>query len=159
MNLLAHLHLQGDGLRAMDVALAEVLRRLDPGTDARVLAAASLASLAVGTGHAAFDPAQPQTLLGDLDDLPEAVAWITALRASPWVSEPAAHAVAPASRPLVLEGGLLYLRRYREYERRLAAGLKRIAAQAPAPVDVAALAPLFATLFPDARDDGGQARA
>ena len=159
MNLLVHLQLQGDGLRAMDVALADVLRRLDPDTDARVLAAASLASLAVGTGHAAFDPAQPQTLLGDLDDLPEAVAWITALRASPWVSEPAAQEVAPASRPLVLEDGLLYLRRYREYERRLAAGLKRIAAHAPAPVDVAALAPLFAALFPDAREDGGQARA
>jgi exodeoxyribonuclease V alpha subunit len=159
MNLLVHLQLQGDGLRAMDVALADVLRRLDPDTDARVLAAAALASLAVGTGHAAFDPAQPQMLLANPDECPDAAAWTAALRASPWVSEPAAQEVAPTSQPLVLEDGLLYLRRYREYERRLAAGLKRIAAHAPAPIDVAALAPLFASLFPDARGDGGQARA
>ena len=33
--------------------------------------------------------------------------------------------------PLVLEGDLLYLRRYREYERRLALHIRRIAATSP----------------------------
>ncbi|WP_430523617.1 AAA family ATPase [Xanthomonas codiaei] len=50
----------------------------------------------------------------------------------------------------MLEHGLLYLRRYREYERRLALGLQRIAAQPMPAFDAAALAPLFAQLFPNA---------
>lgn len=50
----------------------------------------------------------------------------------------------------MLEHGLLYLRRYREYERRLAQGLRRIAAHPQPAFDAAALAPLFAQLFPQA---------
>jgi exodeoxyribonuclease V alpha subunit len=60
---------------------------------------------------------------------------------------------------LVFEHGLLYLRRYREYERRLALGLRRVAA-APLPTpDTAALAALFRVLFPRADTDAAQARA
>jgi len=58
----------------------------------------------------------------------------------------------------VLEGDLLYLRRYREYERRLALGLQRIASHAPNIDGLAALA-LFAQLFPNARAGDDQARA
>lgn len=159
MNLLAHLQQHADCLRAVDIAFADTLRRLDPQTDPYVLAGAALASLAVSAGHAAFDPAQPQWLLGAVNGLPDAGTWIAALRSSPWVSEPAPQEVAVSSRPLVLENGLLYLRRYREYERRLAAGLQRIAARAPPPVDIVALAPLFATLFPQAHAGDAQARA
>ncbi|MEA5126095.1 AAA family ATPase [Xanthomonas floridensis] len=72
------------------------------------------------------------------------------LAASRWVDQPAPDQPAAADCPLVLEHGLLYLRRYREYERRLALGLQRIAAQSPPPVDAATLAPLFAQLFPQA---------
>jgi exodeoxyribonuclease V alpha subunit len=156
------------GPRAVDLALADVLRRQDRArgvaSDERVLLATALASLAIGEGHAAFDPAQPQLLLDDGRDWPAAGAWREALAQSPWVATPAADAVADASRPLVLEHGLLYLRRYREYERRLAAGLLRLARQPATPGDLAALAPLFAQLFPHVHDhdtlgDGGQARA
>ena len=56
--------LPNTGLRAVDRALAQALQRLDPSTDARVLDAAELASLAVGLGHAAVDLSRP-VLLGD----------------------------------------------------------------------------------------------
>jgi exodeoxyribonuclease V alpha subunit len=159
MNLIAHLQRSQDSLRAVDVALADTLRRLDPASDELVLAGAALASLAVGTGHAACDPARLQLLLGSVPGLPEADEWIAAWRASPWVSKPEADAVAPASFPLVLENGLLYLRRYREYERGLASGLKRLAAQSLAGADLAAIRPLFDALFPDAQEGDRQARA
>src|SRR5690606_40320036 len=50
-------------LRAIDHALAQSLRRLDPATPDSVLAAAALASLAVAQGHAGFDPSAPQLLV------------------------------------------------------------------------------------------------
>jgi len=159
MNLIAYLQRSQDSLRAVDIALADTLRRLDPGSDELTLAGAALASLAVGTGNAAYDPVRPQLLLGDTPGLPDADEWIAAWRASPWVSEPEADAIAPASCPLVLENGLLYLRRYREYERGLASGLKRLAARPLASADLAALRPLFAALFPEAEEGDRQARA
>ena len=152
------LHADAGG-RAVDHALADVLRRLDPATDPRVLQAAELASRAVGLGHAALDLQRPQLLVESFDELPQPRPWREALQASRWVSTPSPHETAPGDVPLVLEGDLLYLRRYREYERRLVAGLRRLAAHAPAAEDLAPLAPLFAALFPHARDDDGQARA
>src|SRR5690606_789554 len=97
--------------------------------------------LAVARGHAGFDPSSPQLLLGDdsTHDIPwpDPDAWHRELAASRWVAAPdAATAAKPTdpARPLVLEGapgtpGLLYLRRYREYERHVATGLQRLAAQ------------------------------
>jgi exodeoxyribonuclease V alpha subunit len=153
----------GDRLRPVDLALADTLRRLDPRTDERVLLGAALASLAVSAGHAAFDPARPHWLLGHAEDLPDTDEWIAAWRASSWVSEPAQEDVANPTAPLVLENGLLYLRRYREYERALAAALKRLAAQSQANIgegsDLAAVQPLFAELFPQAEQGDRQARA
>jgi exodeoxyribonuclease V alpha subunit len=151
--------LRGGALRPLDHALAQSLRRLDPSTPDDVLAAAALASLSISHGHAGFDPARPQTLLDIAVDWPASQAWHDALIASRWVSTPQMDAVAATGAPLVFDNGLLYLRRYREYERRLAAGLRRIAAHASPDADSAALAPLFATLFPHARDGDAQARA
>ncbi|WP_417471843.1 exodeoxyribonuclease V subunit alpha [Luteimonas mephitis] len=132
-------------LRTLDHALAQSLRRLDPDTPDAVLAAAALASLAVARGHAGFDPAAPRVLVDHDSEIPwpDADVWRRELAASRWVAVPAAGAdVSDASRPLVFEGapgapGLLYLRRYREYERRVASGLQRIAAQpGPGGVDL-----------------------
>jgi exodeoxyribonuclease V alpha subunit len=122
-------------LRTLDHALAQSLRRLDPATPDSVLAAAALASLAVADGHAGFDLASPRTLV-DAPNIPwpDAEAWRRELAASRWVAVPASGGeVCDADRPLVLEGApgappLLYLRRYREYERRVAHGLQRLAA-------------------------------
>ena len=158
MSLLDDL-LRGGGLRPLDHALAQSLRRLDPSTPDEVLAAAALASLAISHGHAGFDPAHPQALFDAAIQWPAPRDWHDALIASRWVSTPQADVAAATDAPLVFDGGLLYLRRYREYERRLAAGLLRIAACTPAESDIAALAPLFSTLFPHARAGDDQARA
>ncbi len=162
MTLLATL-LKAGALRTLDHALAQSLRRLDPDTPDAVLAAAALASLAVASGHAGFDPAEPQRLLDTPVDWPTPQAWHGALQASRWVAIPDAGDAGSANdAPLVYEHGLVYLRRYREYERRLAAGLRRIGRVPPAGIAdgsdgpdaaltsgvPAGLAPLFARLFP-----------
>ena len=159
MSLLSALNRAG-ALRTLDHALATSLRRLDPSTPDPVLAAAALASLAVAQGHAGFDPARPQWLVDADLDWPVPQAWLQALAASPWVATPDAAALeAPADvRPLVLENGLLYLRRYRQYEARLAGQLRRIGARSVPDTGIEAVAPLFARLFPQARQDQ-QARA
>ena len=157
MSLLRALQ-QSGVLRTLDDALAQSLRRLDPATPDDVLAAAALASLAVANGHAGFAPASPKQLVdGDLP-WPDADAWTQLLVASRFVATPATSDEQAAAAPLVFEHGLLYLRRYREYERRLALQLRRIAAQ-PLQGDIVSVAPLFATLFPDARNGDHQARA
>ncbi|MBB1061595.1 exodeoxyribonuclease V subunit alpha [Marilutibacter spongiae] len=159
MSLLQALH-QAGALRSLDHALAQSLRRLDPATPDAVLAGAALASLAVAQGHAGFALATPRMHVDAPLPWPEPVAWSAALRASPWVDTPATAADASrAQAPLVLENGLLYLRRYREYERRLALGLQRIAGRA-LPADAPdELAPLFASLFPPTGAEDHQARA
>jgi exodeoxyribonuclease V alpha subunit len=132
--------------RAFDLAFAHTLARREPDADPRVIDAAARAAFAIAQGHAALD------LEGDagLRD---------ALSVSRWVARPAADAVADPGLPLVLEGDLLYLRRYREYERRLADGLRRIAAATIDAGDIAALAPVFERLFPADARDAHQARA
>lgn len=157
MSLLRALRQSGT-LRTLDDALAQSLRRLDPLTPDDVLAAAALASLAVAHGHAAFDPAQPRQFVDADLPWPEAAAWLSALQASRFVATPDTMDAESVAAPLVLEDGLLYLRRYREYERRLALGLQRIAAQSLEGDDIA-IQPLFATLFPDAENGDLQARA
>ena len=146
-------------LRPLDDALAHSLRRLDPDTHDDVLAAAALASLAVAQGHAGFDPANPRRLVGADVAWPQADAWIAQLAASRFVATPDTPETQAASAPLVLEHGLLYLRRYREYERRLALQLRRIASHPMAGTGLDAIASLFAQLFPDARSGDAQARA
>ncbi|MCC4618369.1 exodeoxyribonuclease V subunit alpha [Xanthomonas campestris pv. asclepiadis] len=145
--------IKADALRPLDLALAQSLQRLAPDTDPQVLAGAALASLAVTSGHAGLDPARAAMLLdareGPAPALPDPADWQRTLAASRWVDQPNPQDPAAADCPLVLEHGLLYLRRYREYERRLALGLQRIAAQSPPPFDAATLAPLFAQLFPN----------
>jgi len=134
-------------LRPLDDALAHALRRLDPSTPDAVLAAAALASLAVAQGHAGFDPALPRQLVDADLPWPDRAAWVQMLAASGFVATPHTADAEAEPAPLVLENGLLYLRRYREYERRLALQLQRIAAQ-NIDGNPDAIAPLFASLFP-----------
>ena len=157
MSLLRELDRIG-ALRSLDDALARTLRRLDPSTPDEVLAAAALASLAVSHGHAGFDPASPRQLVDADIAWPDADGWLRQLAASRFVAVPASFGDEAEASPLVVENGLLYLRRYREYERRLARQLRRIASR-PIESDIEPAAPLFATLFPAARAGDRQARA
>ncbi|KRG68476.1 exodeoxyribonuclease V subunit alpha [Pseudoxanthomonas dokdonensis] len=163
MSLLRALN-QAGALRTLDDALAQSLRRLQPDSHDWVLAAAALASLAVSQGHAGFDPARPQALIDAPLPWPAADEWTQVLAASRWVATPGpdqANDETAADAVLVLEpassaGALVYLRRYREYERDLARQLQRIGRQqASADVEAAALAPLFAQLFADPGDAAG----
>lgn len=159
MSLLTTLY-RGNALRTLDHALAQSLRRLRPDTPEAVLMGAALASLAVSDGHAGLDPTQPQRLIEADAEWPAPDVWLAQLRASPWVEVPETDDVVAGDAPLVLENGLLYLRRYREYERRLAVGLQRIATHPLAEADPGTLATLFGQLFPQARDGiDHQARA
>ena len=83
---------RGDTLRAVDLALADTLRRRDLADgitpDEPVLLAAALASLAIAQGHAAFDPAQAALLFDDASAAPDARNWCQALQQSRWVSTP-----------------------------------------------------------------------
>ena len=159
MSLLDALH-KGGHLRTLDHALAQSLRRLDRDTPDAVLAAAALASLAVAKGHAGVRLGAADALVEAEIAWPDAAAWTRQLAASRWVDTPDdATAVADPHAPLVLEGGLLYLRRYREYERALALGLQRIATQPVPEAGIEPLALLFARLFPHAAHDDRQARA
>ncbi|MEN1972393.1 exodeoxyribonuclease V subunit alpha [Luteimonas sp. MJ204] len=170
MGLLQDL-VRAGALRTLDYALAQSLRRLDPDTPDSVLAAATLASLAVASGHAGFDPAEPRRLVDAAIDWPTPDVWREALEASRWVARPdSGDAESAADAPLVYEHGLLYLRRYREYERRLADGLRRIGRAVPHTGAAASdgddahvpahIAPLFAQLFPEAATtDDPQSRA
>ncbi|KRG61951.1 exodeoxyribonuclease V subunit alpha [Stenotrophomonas humi] len=147
MSLLAALNKAG-ALRALDHAFAQSLRRLDVATPDEVLTAAALASLAVSQGHAGFDPAQPQRLVDAGLTWPIPEEWKAQLAASRWISTAVDNTVESEQSPLVWENGLLYLRRYREYERRLALGLQRIGQASVEDGDVAGLAGVFARLFP-----------
>ncbi|QNR97331.1 exodeoxyribonuclease V subunit alpha [Stenotrophomonas sp. 169] len=155
MNLLTALKQSGQ-LRTLDHALALSLGRLRADTPQAVLVAAALASLAVSQGHAGFDPAQPQRLVEGDFTWPLAADWADQLRASPWVATPATADAVSDDAPLVLENGLLYLRRYREYERTLAEGLQRIGRFSLPDAGLEPLAPLFAQLFPHAAERADQ---
>ena len=145
-------------LRPLDEALARTLKRLDPNTPDDVLAAAALASLAVAQGHAGFDPASPRQLVDADIAWPDADAWLQQLVASRFVATPASPIDEALTAPLVLENGLLYLRRYREYERRLAMQLRRIASASNPEIGIEPIAPLFAQLFPSPQEGEGGAQ-
>ena len=160
MSLLDSLRGSEHGPRTLDDALAATLRRLDPATGEEVAAAAALASLAVHRGHAAFDLADPAQLVPGDVRWPAAEDWRRRLESSRWVASPASlHEPSPGDVPLVLEEGLVYLRRYREYERRLAARLRTLAATRPQAPEAEAIAPVLDALFPPGGSDPLQALA
>ena len=146
------------GVRPVDIALAQALQRIDGTLAEPVLAAAALASYAVAQGHTAFDIDAVRDLVDAPADWPDATLWRDALHACEHVARPEADAAASEAAPLVLEHGRVYLRRYREYERRLALALRALCA-APMPAPDASVLALHARLFADAGGDDAQARA
>jgi exodeoxyribonuclease V alpha subunit len=129
MSLLAALW-SGGWLRAVDHALALSLRRAHPETPDWLQAAAALASRALAHGHSRLPLARVPELLAEIDAereppaLPPLPEWLDLLRASPWVHVAEGEAPAPPERVLVLEGESLSLRRYHDYEARLARALR-----------------------------------
>ncbi len=122
-----------DRLRPLDLALADWCLR--HGSGEPVAAAMALVSRAAGDGHTCLPLDTPPALPGDSplwsgDGLP------AMLRESPLVGGPDDE-----NRPLIYDRNALYLQRYHDYERRLAARLRELMAVEPAPVDFAPLIP------------------
>ncbi|HEU0195865.1 MAG TPA: exodeoxyribonuclease V subunit alpha [Nevskiaceae bacterium] len=128
MNTLERLANRGR-LRRADLALAQWLAHHFSDPQGAVALAAALASRAVADGHSALQLDAAQAWFETLDEdgtaarLPT-IDWPVALRASDAVYFAADSRTPAPPRPLVLDGqGRLYLRRYFEYERRLANAL------------------------------------
>lgn len=144
-------------LRALDKAFVGFLHELDAQADPLVLLAAALTSHQLGHGHVCLDlfetlkapdfalslPPEgdlhtgamllPSQLLHDLDG----AHWCHALACSPLVALAVDGSDAAQSRPLVLSGKRLYLRRYWTYERRIDRALRlRLANVEPAAADL-----------------------
>ena len=115
-------------IRTVDHALALSLRHARETTPDLVQAAAALASRALASGHSRLPLARLPELFAEVDsereppELPPLDEWLDVLAASPWVHVPGANAASP-DRVLVLEGDAISLRRYWDFECRLAARL------------------------------------
>lgn len=124
-------------LRHLDAGFAGFVAEAAPRDDPQVLLAAALVAQLEGLGHVCLDlhgpawlelglqPALAAQLLELASELAPAgedpaTAWTRALRDAEAVWCVDAGDDADRGQPLVLEQGRLYLRRYREYERRLA---------------------------------------
>lgn len=151
-------------LRALDRAFVGFLQEREPGSDSLVLLAAALASHQLGHGHVCLDlgetlaepdfalslPPEGDALAGPLllpSQLLERLVlgtWLQRLASSGLVAD--ADHPAHTSRPLVLSGQRLYLRRYWAYERSIDRALhQRLEQVEPSPADLPArLAQLFA---------------
>lgn len=159
-------------LRALDKAFVGFLHELDPQADPLVLLAAALTSHQLGHGHVCLDlfetlkapdfalslPPEgdlqtgamllPSQLLDGLDG----AHWCQALAASHLVALAVDGSESAQSRPLVLSGKRLYLRRYWTYERRIDTALRlRLATQETVATD---LPQRLNTLFDQAPPDG-----
>ncbi|MDR3426442.1 exodeoxyribonuclease V subunit alpha [Silvimonas sp.] len=123
-------------LRRLDAAFARFLSELEPATSNITLLAAALAAHMEGRGHTCLlldellaDPATllgwPATALAEIDgvlhSLPASLAqWQASLNGSNLV----AQALGADNAPLLLVGCRLYLRRYFDYERRVASSIR-----------------------------------
>jgi len=128
MNLLPALW-SGGWLRAVDHALALSLRHARAETPDWLQSAAALASRALAHGHSRLPLARVDALFAEIDvereppALPVLAEWLDLLRASPWVHV-AGNGDAPEGCVLVLDGDAISLRRYWQYEARLARALR-----------------------------------
>ncbi len=132
MSVLATLWREG-WLRNVDHALALSLRHAREDSSDWVLAAVALASRALGNGHSRLPLARAADLFAEIDatrdapELPALEEWLQMLAVSPWVfAAGAVDETPPADLSgfvLVLEGDAISLRRYHDYESRLANAL------------------------------------
>ena len=150
-------------LRRLDAAFARFLHELAPDATPELLMAGALVAHMEGRGHACL---LLDELLGDPDALlgwpaeaqtalqaamaslhTDPGAWTETLQASPLVGT----GDAPSGAPLVLHEGRLYLRRYWDYEQRVATQVLARGAT-PLPVDTVAVRRQLDLLFPAAPD-------
>jgi exodeoxyribonuclease V alpha subunit len=117
--------LKSQHIRHVDHALAMSLRRLEPETSELVCVAIALASRAHSLGHSClplgkFDELLIEASRSPMPAMPDAIEFREALKASSWVGDEQA-----GNCLLVMEADTIALKRYRDYENRLAAALRQ----------------------------------
>ena len=124
-------------LRELDRALARFLAELDPGASPLLILAAALASHQLGQGHVCLDlaatlahPDFTLSLPPEGEDPEEATLLpsqvLAGLSLETWLAACRGSALLEAEgAPLVLSGPCLYLRRYWDYERRVAGNIAK----------------------------------
>ncbi|MFW5970397.1 MAG: hypothetical protein ACOCP9_07130, partial [Halofilum sp. (in: g-proteobacteria)] len=127
--------LEGEGLRPVDIALADWGWR--HGGERSGALGLALAGHAIGLGHTCLPLNALREAIGPAARLVNAERFTEELGANALVATP--DAVTPL--PLVLDGNHLYLQRYWVYERRLATRLRELLAAPPMPVDTHRLGP------------------
>ena len=134
-------------LRPLDMAFARFIAECDPSASPQLLLMAALTSRQLSDGH-------PCLNLDALDTLAVEQEWPTAwrdlLHAEPLLASPmlAGHDGLPDDAPLVRDQHRLYLRRYWQYERRVAEGIKARLGVIAVPTDM--LRQELQRLFPTA---------
>jgi exodeoxyribonuclease V alpha subunit len=146
-------------LRELDRALAQFLAELDPDASPLLILGVALASHQLGQGHVCLDltatlanPDFTLSLPPEGEDaetatlLPSQV--LAGLELEQWLAACAGSSLLEdQGAPLVLAGSCLYMRRYWDYERRVASNIaQRLQAGSAAPADLPAR---LATLFPE----------
>jgi exodeoxyribonuclease V alpha subunit len=139
-------------LRPLDHALGASLQRLTPGTPDAVAIAAALASRALAFGHSRVPLDRLADLFAEIaperaPPVAERGEWERRLRESAYVSEGGT-----CGRPLVFNAGGIALRRYHEYEARLATALRALSGPVEPAPDEAWLRARLAALFPSAAE-------
>jgi exodeoxyribonuclease V alpha subunit len=137
-------------LRPLDHALGASLQRLRPETPDAVALAAALASRALAFGHSVVPLDRVTELLAEIapersPPLPDFPAWRDELRASPYVSDGSGDA---CGKPLVFAADGVALRRYHDYESRLARALGALGGPVEPAPDQGWLRDRLALLFP-----------
>lgn len=135
-------------LSELDYRFAQFVGRLDGRNVPEVLLAAALVSMQRREGHICINLSEfaDQAVAfpnAEVLSYPSLKDWLTSLAESP--------AIATSDelyRPLVLNGSLLYLYRYRDYEKNLADALMKLATQKPKAFDDKSLRKYFQELFP-----------
>ena len=140
-------------LRPLDHAFAASLQRLRKETPDSVALAAALTSRALAFGHSLVPLERVTDLLAEISPeralpFPDIAAWRTELRASPYVSGGDDDG---RGKPLVFAADAIALRRYHDYEVRLARALRALGGAVEPQIDVQWLRERLANLF--ARED------
>ena len=121
-------------LRPLDLAFARFLAECDAQAEPRLLLMAALASRQLGDGHPCLDLS---TIPALIDEYEWPSSWLPLLALSPPPASPllAGSDGLPVNAPLVLDRHRLYLRRYWEYERRVARGIVTRLDHSPLPAE------------------------
>jgi exodeoxyribonuclease V alpha subunit len=138
-------------LRPLDMAFARFIAECDPAASPQCLLMAALTSRQLSDGHPCLNLDALDTL-ADEQEWP--MAWRDLLRTEPLPASPllAGHDGLPDNAPLVRDQHRLYLRRYWQYERRVAEGIKARLGVIAIPADT--LHQELHRLFPAANQHG-----